>query len=102
MAGAGRAGALCEVPRRHAAGIAQRSRPARLSPRTRAGLPSVLGLDVAGDFPFEPVAAWAEQHGRKSEIDAALAAGGKEVEHLSALQDQTSIGGVLRDLNSQV
>jgi hypothetical protein len=68
--------------------------------RERA-LPAVLGLDVEGDFPFEAVAAWAGNHGRKSEIDAAMAAGAKEVEHISSLQDQTSIGGVLRHLNTQ-
>jgi hypothetical protein len=61
----------------------------------------VLGLDVDGDFPFEAVATWAEKHGRKAEIDAAIAAGGKEVAHISALQDQTSIGGVLRDMNTK-
>jgi hypothetical protein len=64
-------------------------------------LPAVLGLDVEGDFPFEAVAAWAEKHGRKNEIDAVMAAGAKAVAHISSLQDQTSIGGVLRDLNTQ-
>ena len=64
-------------------------------------LQSVLGLDVEGDFPFEAVMAWAEKHGRKGEIDAMLAAGAKEVEHISSLQDRTSIGGVLLDINTQ-
>jgi hypothetical protein len=63
-------------------------------------LPAVLGLDVEGDFPFEPVAAWAGKHGRGGEIDAMMAMGAKETAHISALQDKTSIGGVLRDLNS--
>jgi hypothetical protein len=63
-------------------------------------LPAVLGLDVAGDFPFEPVAAWASKHGRSGEIDAVMAMGARETAHLSALQDRTSIGGVLRDLNA--
>lgn len=35
-------------------------------------LPAVLGLDVEGDFPFEAVAAWADNHGRKNEIDAVM------------------------------
>jgi hypothetical protein len=65
------------------------------------GLQTVYGLDVEGDFPFEAVMAWAEKHGRKSEIDAAMAMGAQEVEHISSLQDKTSIGGVLRDMNTQ-
>jgi hypothetical protein len=65
------------------------------------GLQTVYGLDVEGDFPFAAVMAWAEKHGRKSDIDAAMAMGAREVEHISSLQDQTSIGGVLRDMNTQ-
>jgi hypothetical protein len=65
------------------------------------GLQTVYGLDVEGDFPFEAVAEWAGKHGRKGEIDAAMAMGAKEVEHISSLQDKTSIGGVLRDMNTQ-
>jgi hypothetical protein len=65
------------------------------------GLQTVHGLDVEGDFPFEPVVAWAREHGRAGEIDALLAVGAKEVAQLSALQEQTSIGGVLRDLNTR-
>jgi hypothetical protein len=63
-------------------------------------LPAVLGLDVAGDFPFEAVAEWAKKHGRGGEIDVLLAVGAKETARISALQDKTSIGGVLRDLNT--
>jgi hypothetical protein len=63
-------------------------------------LTAVLGLDVEGDFPFEAVAEWAKKHGRGGEIDALLAFGAKETAHISALQDKTSIGGVLRDLNT--
>ena len=65
------------------------------------GLQAVHGLDVAGDFPFEAIVAWAREHGRGGEIDAVLAIGGKEVEHISALQERTTIGGVLRDLNTR-
>lgn len=64
------------------------------------GLQSVYGLDVEGDFPFEAVEAWAGNHGRKGEIDATMAMGAKEVERISSLQDRTSIGGVLRDMNT--
>jgi Family of unknown function (DUF5694) len=63
-------------------------------------LPSVLGLDVEGDFPFDAVTAWAGKNGRSAEIDALLAAGKQEVERISALQDRTTIGGVLRDFNT--
>lgn len=66
-----------------------------------SGLKSVRGLDVAGDFPFGPVAEWAEGHGRKGDIDALMEFGAREVAHISGLQDRTSIGGVLRDLNTQ-
>jgi len=65
------------------------------------GLANVHGLDVEGDFPFEAVDAWARKHGRGAEIDALLALGAKETGHISALQDQTSIGGVLRELNTR-
>jgi hypothetical protein len=65
------------------------------------GLRTVHGLDVGGDFPFDAVVAWAREHGRASEIDAMLAVGAKEVEHISGLQERTSIGGVLRDLNTR-
>lgn len=64
-------------------------------------LSTVLGLDVEGDFPFEAVSDWAGKHGRSSEIEAVLAMGARETAHISALQDKTSIGGVLRDLNTQ-
>jgi hypothetical protein len=66
-----------------------------------SGLKSVHGLDVAGDFPFEALATWANNNGRKGEIDALMAFGAKEVEHISGLQQRTSIGGVLRYLNGQ-
>lgn len=36
------------------------------------GLQTVHGLDVAGDFPFEAIVAWAQEHGRASEIDAMM------------------------------
>jgi hypothetical protein len=64
------------------------------------GLQTVHGLDVEGDFPFDAVVAWAREHGRAGEIDAMLAGGAREVAHISALQDRTTIGGVLRDLNT--
>jgi hypothetical protein len=59
----------------------------------------VRGLDVDGDFPFDPVVAWASSHGRQTEIDRMLALGAAEVTRISALQEKHSIGGVLRDMN---
>jgi Family of unknown function (DUF5694) len=64
------------------------------------GLPAVQGLDVEGDFPFEAVTKWASEHGRQADLEAMLAFGAAEVTKISALQEQTSIGGVLRHLNT--
>jgi hypothetical protein len=65
------------------------------------GLATVHGLDVEGEFPFDAVVAWAREHGRSTEIDAMLAGGARETAHISALQERTSIGGVLRELNTR-
>jgi uncharacterized protein DUF5694 len=65
------------------------------------GLATVHGLDVEGEFPFDAVVAWAREHGRGTEIDAMLAGGARETAHISALQERTSIGGVLRELNTR-
>jgi len=66
-----------------------------------SGLKTVHGLDVEGDFPFEAVAEWASAHGRKGEIDALMNAGAQEVQRISDLQQNNSIGSVLRDMNSE-
>lgn len=63
-------------------------------------LPDVNGIDVDGNFPFEPVMAWARAHGREWQIEEALAAARVEVGKISALQKQTTIAGVLRYINS--
>lgn len=39
----------------------------------KAGLESVQGADADGDFPFEPVAAYAAAHGRQAVIDQGMA-----------------------------
>ncbi|MBX5460984.1 MAG: hypothetical protein IRZ28_07840 [Steroidobacteraceae bacterium] len=62
-------------------------------------LDRVHGVDVAGEFPFEPVVEWAKRHGRAGEIDEMMATATAEVAHISELQRRTSTGGVLRDLN---
>src|SRR5262245_29982239 len=63
------------------------------------GLTRVYGLDVPGDFPFEAVATWAKANNRMPEIEAQMAAGEKEVAAITALQEKSSIGGVLRYMN---
>lgn len=65
----------------------------------QAGLREVRGVDVDGDFPYGPVAAYAKAHGQSPILDAAnleIAAFVKEQE--SRLADGT-VGGVLRWLN---
>lgn len=62
-------------------------------------LKHVHGLDVEGDFPFDPVVSWAKAHGREGEINRMMADGAAEVARISALQDRMTIGGVLLDLN---
>jgi len=63
-------------------------------------LSRVEGLDVNGDFPFDPVMEWAKAHKREQEIERAMSAAQAEVAKVSALQRETTIGGVLRYLNS--
>ena len=63
------------------------------------GLERVHGVDVPGDFPFEPVVGWAKRHGQTARLDALMAGGAAEVARISDLQQRTSIGGVLRYMN---
>lgn len=46
-------------------------------------LERVRGIDVEGDFPFEPVKAYASSHGMAPRLEAALAGAGQEVQELS-------------------
>lgn len=62
-------------------------------------LSQVHGIDVDGDFPFEAVQAWAGKHGRTADIEQLMADGAAETARISALQDETTIGNVLRDMN---
>lgn len=63
------------------------------------GLARVAGIDVDGDFPFDAVVAWAKAHGRGDVIDRLLAEGAAETARLSAFQDRTTVGGLLRAMN---
>lgn len=59
----------------------------------------VEGINVEGDFPFEQVAAWAEAHGRKSEIDEMGASVEREMQKQAQALAQHGVGGELRLLN---
>ena len=64
------------------------------------GLKQVHGIDVKGDFPFEPVKAYAGNHGLTPRLDAALADAGREVQGLSERVRDGSLGSVLRYMNA--
>ena len=63
-------------------------------------LEHVRGIDVQGEFPFDPVKAYASSHGLAPRLDAALAGAGKEVQSLSERVRKGSLGSVLRYMNS--
>lgn len=65
------------------------------------GLRTVHGIDVDGDFPFEPVAKWAEDNGMAPRLAASQAAIGKLVEKISATQRSSTIGATLKLMNSE-
>jgi hypothetical protein len=64
-----------------------------------AGLKSVAGIDVDGEFPYDAVADYASKHG----MDNVLAAGNAEVEKFVRTQSEMlanrRVGDVLRSLN---
>ncbi|MET0582192.1 MAG: DUF5694 domain-containing protein [Pseudoxanthomonas sp.] len=64
------------------------------------GLAQVHGLDVPGDFPFEPVQAWAQANGKAQALDALMAQAQAITGRITALQATHSIGGVLREMNT--
>ena len=66
----------------------------------RAGLDHVDGIDVDGDFPYEPVAAWAEKHGATPKLEAAQARIQTRVEAFTKLQHEIGIAAALKDMNA--
>jgi hypothetical protein len=62
------------------------------------GLKHVTGIDVEGTFPYEPVARWAQANGREAELQHA---GAEETAYITALQERTSLGSVLRYMNEE-
>jgi hypothetical protein len=65
------------------------------------GLKQVHGLDVPGDFPFEAVQAWAQANGKADALGALMVQAQGITGRITALQDTHSIGGVLREMNTQ-
>ena len=63
-------------------------------------LERVHGIDVSGEFPFDPVKDYAKTHDLSPRLDAALAGAGKEVGNLSERVAKGSIGSVLRYMNT--
>jgi hypothetical protein len=64
-----------------------------------AGLKSVAGIDVDGEFPYEAVQAYAKAHGQSGILDNANAEIDKFVKKQSDLLASGTVGGVLRFLN---
>lgn len=64
-----------------------------------AGLESVHGIDVDGDFPYEPVQVWAQQHGATDRLAAMHEKVQASVAKISKLQHEGTIGDALREMN---
>ena len=65
----------------------------------QSGLDKMHGLDVPGDFPFEPVKKWAQANGRMGMIDELMVAGERETAKVTAMQENGTIGDILRYMN---
>jgi hypothetical protein len=64
-----------------------------------ANLDAVRGVDVDGDFPYEPVQAWAQQHDASQNLSAAQDKIEAMVQKITALQHDGSIADALREIN---
>lgn len=64
------------------------------------GLGRVHGIDADGDFPFEPVQAWAQKHGQGERLAALLAKAQSTTVRINQLQKTASIGAVLHEMNT--
>lgn len=60
----------------------------------------VYGIDAEGDFPFDPVQAWAEANDRGKELAALNTEAGAKVAEMQALQESGTVADVLRMMNS--
>jgi hypothetical protein len=64
-----------------------------------AGLDSVHGIDVDGDFPYEPVEKWAQQNGATDKLAAMHEKIQASVAKITQLQHDGTIGDALREMN---
>jgi hypothetical protein len=64
-----------------------------------AELDSVHGIDVDGDFPYEPVQLWAQQHGATGRLAAMHEKIEASVVKITKLQHDGTIGDALREMN---
>lgn len=64
-----------------------------------AGIASVHGIDADGDFPYEPVQAWAQQHGAADRLAATHEGIEASANKLSELQHSSTIAAALREMN---
>lgn len=65
----------------------------------KQGLDAVHGIDVDGDFPYEPLQAFAQAHGLEAKLDAAQQEVGVMVAAMDKLQRESTIGAALRYMN---
>lgn len=65
----------------------------------QAGLSDVHGIDAEGDFPFEPVEAWAKANGQAEAFQRSLDQIGAKTAAFEAQQAQSSVGQLLREIN---
>lgn len=65
------------------------------------GLKTVHGVDVDGDFPFEPVAKWAEKNGMGARLAASHASIAAMVEKLGELQRSGTLSATLKHMNAE-
>lgn len=65
-----------------------------------ASLSTVYGIDVDGEFPYEPLQQFADDNAMRERLDAAGAAIGERVKAWDAMQREKGIGAVLRDMNT--
>lgn len=68
----------------------------------QSGLAAVHGIDVAGDFPYDAVDAYAKAHGQSAILDAANAEIAAFVKDQEARLASGSVGDILRWLNDPV
>lgn len=66
----------------------------------KRGLERVHGIDADGDFPFEPVQAWADRHGQGAKLAAMLQQAQATTARITEEQKTRTLGEILRDFNA--